>query len=251
MFSVDFLDDLRRVELQIALEDLDPGAKVLEFGAGTGVQARTLASLGHEVVAIDLPTSGYSQSRVYPVLDYDGENIPLPDASVDVIFSSNVLEHVENFPKIAREFHRVTRPGGYGIHIMPSVAWRAWTFASGVPNAAVAAAVGTAHLVRPPAGVPRSTALKQDLKTIAGSILPIGHGTSSEGLSELWTFSASAWRRRFRTHGFQVVRHRPIGLFHTGHMLFGRGLSVAKRRQLARFIGSAANLFVVRADNTV
>jgi len=32
----------------------------------------------------------YAAQRVFPIRDYDGRTIPLPDASVDVVFSSNV-----------------------------------------------------------------------------------------------------------------------------------------------------------------
>ena len=53
------------------LPELRPGSRLLEFGAGTGTQARALAERGMDVVAIDLAVSGYAQDRVFPVIDYD------------------------------------------------------------------------------------------------------------------------------------------------------------------------------------
>lgn len=246
MFSIAFLDQLRAAELEIVLPELRPGSRLLEFGAGTGTQARALAERGMDVVAIDLAVSGYAQDRVFPVIDYDGRTIPLENQSIDLIFSSNVLEHVEDFPRIAEEFRRITRPGGYGVHLMPSVSWRAWTLAAGFPNALVAGAAAAAHLISPPAGQSRVKAVMRDLKTAAGGILPIGHGTSPEAISELYTFSAHAWRRRFERNGFIVEQVKPVALFHTGHQLFGPAISVAKRGQLSRVLGGAANLFVTR-----
>ena len=40
----------------------------------------------------------------------------LADASVDLVFSNAVLEHVQPLDGAAREFFRVTCPGGYGVH---------------------------------------------------------------------------------------------------------------------------------------
>ncbi len=245
MFSIDFLEAIRSAELEAVLPELRRDMRLLEFGAGTGIQARSLRDIGYDVTAIDLASSGYADNRVYPIIDYDGRHIPLEDKSIDLIFSSNVLEHVEDFPQIAREFHRITQSGGYGVHLMPSAGWRAWTLLAGLPNALVASASLARHAVQPRRGESRSQSIMRDAKIAVTSVLPLGHGTAIEAFSELYTFSAHAWCRRFARHGFKVVSVKPIGLFHTGHQLFGRTLSIARRRQLASTLGSAANVFVV------
>src|SRR5215212_7221523 len=112
------------MEAEQLLPLLPPHARVLDFGAGTGQQAQLLSDHGFDVVAIDLPSSTYADHRLFPVIDYDGQHIPLADGSIDVIFSSNVLEHVEDISVIMREFRRVLRPSGLGIHIMPTPSWR-------------------------------------------------------------------------------------------------------------------------------
>lgn len=246
MFNTDFLNLLRGAELELVMADLRPGARILEFGAGTGIQAKNLVARGFDVVAIDLPASGYVQSRVFPVIDYDGYKIPLPDASIDIVFSSNVLEHVENLPVIMAEFRRVLRRDGYCVHLMPSVAWRGWTFAVGPVTAIAAAGRFVAELIRPSTGTTRARAAVHNLKITIGALLPISHGTSFEGISELWTFSAAAWRSEFEMHGFRVERCYPIGLFHTGHMFLGAKVSIERRKHWAAYLGSAANVFLVR-----
>lgn len=246
MFDVAFLNELRLAEVDLVCEEIRSDASVLEFGAGTGVQAKALSDRGLNVVAIDLEQSGYSKCRVFPVLDYDGRCIPLADASVDVVFSSNVLEHVQDLPFTLSQCLRVLRPGGYQVHVMPSVAWRVWTFVSGVPTCAVATAGLVQSAFSPSFRGTRRKVMFQHLKTILGAVLPIGHGTSWEGLSELWTFSARSWSSRFEKNGFVVVKSRPVGLFHTGHMLLGPRLSIDIRRSLGRWLGSAATVYVVR-----
>lgn len=244
MFDLHFLSALRTRELDLCCGAIRAGARVLEFGAGTGTQAQQLHMKGFDVVAIDLSHSNYSPDRVFPVIDYDGRHIPLPDHSVDVIFSSNVLEHVEDLPQILSEFRRVLTPGGYCVHLMPSVAWRAWTFVTGIPTALIASWRVIRDMVAPPS-IGRVAALRRNLKAIAGGLLPLGHGTSIEGFSELWTFSIRAWRSTFRAAGFVVDAVRPVGVFHTGHMLAGSKLSVASRERLALRLGSAAHLYIV------
>lgn len=38
------------------------------------------------------------------------------DGSIDIVLSNAVLEHAESPAGVASELHRITRPGGYGIH---------------------------------------------------------------------------------------------------------------------------------------
>ena len=248
MYNLNFLNSIRAVEIDELAKLIPAGSRVLEFGAGTGEQAKMLADRGFDVVAIDVPASSYARHRVFPVIDYDGRHIPLNDRSVDVVFSSNVLEHVEDLPTAFAEFRRVLKPGGIGVHAMPTPSWRFWTFVAGVPTAVEAAAMAVSDAIRPPQGLTRGQAVVRDAKTVVAALLPIGHGTSPEGISELWTFSPRAWRRVFAKHGFKVVAERPVGLFYTGHMALGRRLSFEARKKLSRHIGSAAQIYVIKPE---
>lgn len=245
LFNLHFLHRLREQELEEVVHDFPSGARVLDFGAGTGLQSAILRSMGFDVVAVDLANSSYSNGRTSDVIEYDGGSIPLPDHSVDVVFSSNVLEHVEDLTAVLSEFARVLRPGGIEIHVMPTPAWRFWTFVTGIPTAAIAGSKLVKDLFRRLPTRTRISALVGNLKIVAGAILPIGHGTSREGLSELWTFSVHAWKARFKRSGHELVEDRPLGLFYTGHMLLGDRLSFANRRRLGRKLGSATHLYLL------
>jgi ubiquinone/menaquinone biosynthesis C-methylase UbiE len=63
----------------------------------------------------------------FAVKFYDGKNIPFPNESLDVIFSSNVLEHVQDLKSLQAAIRRVLKPSGYCIDLMPSATWRFWT----------------------------------------------------------------------------------------------------------------------------
>src|SRR5438105_12903604 len=105
MFSYEHLDALRAAEIERVVPFFPAGARVLEIGAGTGKQALELQRRGFEVSAIELADSNYAAHRVFPIKDYDGRSIPLPDASVDVVFSSNVLEHVPDLSRMHTGIH--------------------------------------------------------------------------------------------------------------------------------------------------
>ena len=250
VFNVDYLNELRIVEMERLLHSFPPGARILEFGAGTGRQARFLSDRGFDVVAIDLPDSSYAKQLVFPVMQYDGQHIPLDDQSIDVIFSSNVLEHVENIPTIMAEFRRILRPSGFGLHVMPTPCWRLWTFLSGAANATVAAARIPKDLIHPPDKIGRWASLARNMRAIVAGVIPLGHGIAPEGISELWTFSRHAWVRKFRRNGFDVIQNWPMGLFYTGHMLLGKRLSFTRRQKLGRLLGSATQIYLVRARET-
>lgn len=245
MADLSYLNSLRRHEIEQLLPMLPPGARLLEFGAGTGEQARFLRDRGFDVVAIDLATSNYAKERLFPVQDYDGEHIPVEDRSVDVIFSSNVLEHVENPRAIFAEFRRIQKPGGFGLHVVPTSAWRSWTFATGIACSLQAAAALPLELVHPPQGQRRRDLLYRGIRRAASGFVPRGHGTSIEGFSEIWTFSRAAWRRKFQQFGFDIVEDRPMGLFYTGAALLGDGVLLATRRRLSRVLGSGTHMYKV------
>ena len=61
-------------------------------------------------------------------LHFDVLQIPLPDASYDVLICNHLLEHVADDRRALGEFYRILRPGGWGILLSPVDRSRAETF---------------------------------------------------------------------------------------------------------------------------
>jgi len=52
-------------------------------------------------------------------LHFDVMNIPLPDASYDIVFCNHVLEHVENDITAMKQIHRILKLGGWAVMQVP------------------------------------------------------------------------------------------------------------------------------------
>lgn len=250
MFNVEFLHEIREFEYGRILEQLPPGARVLEIGGGTGYQALRLQQAGFDVVSIDLAESIYSDKLVFPVQPYDGRNFPFDDASFDVVFSSNVLEHVPDLHQMHLESMRVLRPDGFCLHIMPTGAWRLWTNVAHYVELLQRLVLASPRLV--PKGFNRAAfsavryAAIDMAKTAKHYRVVPRHGEVGNAFSEIFTFSVRHWLRHFRSEGLTVERHAPLRLFYTGHMVFGNWIPVKWRVPLSRLLGSACHAYRIR-----
>jgi SAM-dependent methyltransferase len=83
---------------------------VLDVGAGPVEFARAFRATGARYVALDADRDELAGTCCAVV--GRGEALPIADGSVDVCFSSNVVEHVPAPWQFADELVRVTRPGG-------------------------------------------------------------------------------------------------------------------------------------------
>jgi SAM-dependent methyltransferase len=104
------------------------GRRVLELGCGSGANTVCLVARGADVCALDisedliglarrrLKVSGCGGSSCFVV--GSAHQLPLPDASVDVVFGIAILHHLD-LSLVSREAHRVLREGGRAIFQEP------------------------------------------------------------------------------------------------------------------------------------
>jgi ubiquinone/menaquinone biosynthesis C-methylase UbiE len=211
------------------------GRDLLEIGSGDGTQLFEL-SKRCSAQGIELVDSPYAASRPSHVKTYDGRHIPFADANFDVVFSSNVLEHIAHLDEMQGEIARVLRPGGIAIHILPTQHWRLWTSLSHYPTL----------LREPPFARHRCQSLRATARAIADTLVCPRHGTRGSRFTEYLYFQPSWWSQKFRAGGWTEVLSCPVGIFYTGHRLLGDVLSMEARRALARRFGSSTHLFALR-----
>lgn len=240
---------VRKYELDIALTYFPPVSealpcKVLELGSGTGQQAKYLTEHGYDVLALDLPSSSYREARVFDILEYDGENLPASDNTFDVVFSSNVLEHVINIDKVLSETYRVLKSGGIAIHLVPSSSCRGWSiFAHYIwLSRRIYARISIRKTSDYNAQIPRTP---QSNKEWFGTFFPLRHGERGNTLTEIYYFSERYWVRKFEEHGFKIKILSNNGIFYTMANAIGTMLPLKTREKLATILGSSCNIYVI------
>jgi SAM-dependent methyltransferase len=196
------------------------------------------------VDSVDLE-AGAHQKRWFDVRTYDGRTLPFPDEHFDVIFSSNVLEHIRDLDAIFGELLRVARKNALHIHLLPSSPWRFWTSVAHYPYLVARFVFGRGGQCEAAPPSAANPARRRWWRRVWRAVVPVAHGEYSSSFAELWYFSARRWRREFRRHGFEVVEQYPASVFYTGYTLLPK-LSLKARRRLAAVAGSGCNAFVLR-----
>lgn len=245
------LHTIRSFELDLVIEILNSiGCKcgftrILEIGAGTGWQAKKLSETGYLVDAIDLQTSNYKSQRIFDVLDYDGASIDFPDGSFDIIFSSNVLEHIPHVRQFQHEIKRVLKPNGVCIHLMPSATWRLWTNISYYFR--IMKKLST-H--RSPKSLFREST-RSDYKTLQkrsplSKIFPSSHGEIGNCISEIYLFSRLYWKSFFKSCGWSNLNSHSNLLFYSGNSIFGSSMPLRIRYFLHFILGGSCNIYILK-----
>jgi SAM-dependent methyltransferase len=105
--------------------DLAPmkNKRVLEFGCGVGVYMNAMKRFTPHVYGFDIEIERLIEAKhkgVERLAGAVGERLPFADESFDVVFSNDVLEHVQDDRESALEIVRVLRPSGRAVIFVPN-----------------------------------------------------------------------------------------------------------------------------------
>jgi len=168
----------REAELLFGLLSGRRFERALEIGAGDGGQSVTIAGYCDRLICTESQERGNAlvgmfRARELPNVEYrllDAQDMSqFTDASFDLIFSSNVLEHVPDLMRCLAECRRVLKDDGLMIHSMPSRTWKLFNAAGEI---------------------------------IRFRCWPHPHGISRTNLREVLEFGRRAWISKFRYTGF-------------------------------------------------
>jgi SAM-dependent methyltransferase len=215
---------LRQRDL-IQISNSFPGVimgRIIEIGSGSGVVSDQLNQLADEVVLTDV------NPRVenLGIIRCEVGALPFRDSEFQCVYSSNVLEHVDDLPAAMAEMKRVLSADGAMIHSMPTVSWKLlqllthpfgsvkaiWSNRYGRTASAIESSdqQQTAHQDRSPRNI--ATRIKDVI------IAPV-HGVGGSHFDELRRFSKHRWVMEFEKAGLMVVKTEGL-FFHSPYRLF-------------------------------
>lgn len=112
--------------LAAALEVSGPVETLFDGGAGSGEFAKRILASGYcrKLIALEPESFALLQEnlgllRETKLIEGSLLDIPLPDQSVDLAMSTQVIEHIEDHRRAAAELARIVRPGGWVLITVP------------------------------------------------------------------------------------------------------------------------------------
>jgi SAM-dependent methyltransferase len=93
--------------------------KVLDIGCGLGPYKHLFNPQNSEYIGLDIDQASHFGYGETGAIRFDGQRIPFPDASIDFILCTEVLEHVRDPQLLVDETCRVLKAGGSGVFTVP------------------------------------------------------------------------------------------------------------------------------------
>jgi SAM-dependent methyltransferase len=175
---------IRDEELRLTIEVWNKYFKepILEIGSGEGRQYSPLKEKFSNVIPSDVNTERWDKN-LGEIMELNAEKLPFDDNSIGLVYSSNVIEHIEDIELALKEMKRVLKPEGRIIHLVPTVTWKIFQLLGYYP-AKIRDLIATAKLFKP---FPNMV-----------------HGVSKNSVDEIFYFTETHWKNKFNEAGLQL-----------------------------------------------
>ena len=115
-----------RRQLLMCLEFAPHATSMLDVGCSAGYVLAAAESLKLRATGIDYAAwaAGFAHERGFQTAAASLTELPFREASFDIVTAKHTLEHVLKPKQAMAELHRVLKPGGVALVVVPDVAFR-------------------------------------------------------------------------------------------------------------------------------
>jgi len=240
MNEIKVMHGIRKKDIEILFGDY-PEKKFavgIEIGAGDGYQSRLLNKHIKHFVCTEYDEQAFDKmNRLegvnYLRLDVAEIESHFPLKYFDLIFSSNVLEHVIDIGTALRGMRKVLKDDGVMIHVMPNRMWKfvqmiLWIPCKSIANLRKRSYTEEGHLEMQAQNRLRGIGM---LKKLLHNLNPKPHGINQSNYKEYIEFGKGPWTEKITKAGFQVKSIKKMQ-FHTPYRI-----EPAWIRQIFTFFG--------------
>jgi len=211
-FSTRRLHQARHQEAELVVEELARFGRfqrIIELGSGDGYQTQFLSRLGM-VFPSDCSVERFEGRVCDRFVQCDAQRLPYASATFDLLFSSNVVEHIQDKQMAFTEMMRVTRQRALIVHVVPTHIWKVLS----IPSYYVALALKGVRKMLESIGIRKhtldshATLDEKNLRSrqMISYLRPQVHGTASSNRTEFIEFNPKYWRWLFEQNGFICLR---------------------------------------------
>ncbi len=200
----------------------------LELGAGDGFQSELLVRYTKNLISIDINPHKLllenSKFIKYKICDAEEIGSIFNKNQFDLIFSSNLLEHLPDPEKTLNSVYDLLKKGGITIHIIPNFFFKLTHLLLLIPKLileflkSLQVEYGFLNSMKFLIGAKREQILQEkkiyndNLKIyrqikphVYRLIIPEPHGVSSNNLNEFFAFSKKRWKKLFKKSKLELL----------------------------------------------
>ena len=227
MNEIEILHRIRKRDIEILFGDCEECKYEagIEIGAGDGCQSQLLNKYIKQFTCTE-----YEEQVFEKINRLEGVNYLRLDVAeieshfspqyFDLIFSSNVLEHVIDVRTALRGMRKVLKDDGVMIHVMPNRMWKfvqmiLWIPCKSIANLRKRSYTDEGHLEMQAQNRLRGIGM---LKKLLNNLNPKTHGINQSNYKEYIEFGKGPWTEKITKAGFQVKSIKKMQ-FHTPYRI--------------------------------
>lgn len=118
---------LEKIRNYLNIYGISKNKNVIELGCGYGhnhLCHEKYKGYEYSSAAVTIGREIYGDSL--NITEADARNLPIPNSTIDFLFTFDALEHIPELEKVFSEIERILKPGGYAL-LAPAWNCRPWT----------------------------------------------------------------------------------------------------------------------------